>query len=181
MNTGHELFLHEMADMLSAEHQLVEALQKLADDSTNPQLKEAFTAHRKETKVQIERLTQCFELLGETPEKTECKGVKGLIEEKKAFMEENPSEDILDVFDIGAAIKTESYEICEYKSLISAAREMKHTKVALLLTANLKEEQAALKKMEAFHKSVKPEEMMTEDQEEASDRSSGSKRRKRAA
>ena len=63
-------------------------------------------------------------------------------------MEEDPEEDILDVFHIGAAIKTESYEICEYESLIDMAREMKHAKVAKLLGQNLKEENAALRKME---------------------------------
>jgi ferritin-like metal-binding protein YciE len=46
------------------------------------------------------------------------------------------------------------------------AREMKHTKVAQLLTQNLKEEKATLKKMEAFSEKVKPNEMMTEEQEQ---------------
>lgn len=173
MNTGHELFIHGLTDMLDCERQLVDALQALADDSTDSKLKEAFVAHRKETKGQIDRLTQCFELLGESPEETECKGIKGLIAEKKAFMAEDPADDILDVFDIGAAIKAESYEICEYKDLISAAREMKHTKVAQLLSANLKEEQAALKKMEGFEKTIKPREMMTEEQRASSARASG--------
>jgi ferritin-like metal-binding protein YciE len=79
-------------------------------------------------------------------------------------MEEDPAEDILDVFHIGAAIKTETYEICEYESLIDMAREMKHTKVAQLLSQNLKEENAALKKMEAFDKKIKPNEMMNQEQ-----------------
>jgi ferritin-like metal-binding protein YciE len=136
MQTGHELFVHGLTDMLDGERQLVEALQELSDDSSNDQLKKAFASHRKETERQIERLTQCFELLGETPEETECKGLRGLIEEKKAFMEEEPESDILDVFQVGAAIKAETYEICEYKSLIEMAGKMGHTKVARLLRVN---------------------------------------------
>src|SRR5205085_4945557 len=166
MQTAHDLFVHGMTDILDGEHQLVAALAELANDSTNDQLKRAFESHRKETEGQIERLNQCFELLGESPEHSECKGIKGLVEEKKAFMEEDPKDDILDIFDVGAAIKTETYEICEYKSLIQMAREMKHTKVAQLLAQNLKEERAALKKMEGFHKKLKPEEMMTEEQQQ---------------
>ncbi len=181
MQTGHELFLHGMSDILDGERQLVEALQELENDSTNPQLKKAFASHREETEGQVERLEQCFELLGETADDSQCAGIKGLIEEKKAFMEEDPSPDILDVFQVGAAIKTESYEICEYESLISMAREMKHTKVAQLLAQNLKEEQAALKKMEAFSKKLKPEEMMTEEQVEKAQAAAGKKRTKRAA
>jgi Mn-containing catalase len=181
MQTGHELFVHGLTDMLDGERQLVEALQELSDDSSNDQLKKAFASHRKETERQIERLTQCFELLGETPEDTECKGLKGLIAEKKAFMEEEPESDILDVFQVGAAIKAETYEICEYKSLIEMAGEMGHTKVARLLRENLAEERAALKKMEGFSKKLKPNEMMTAEQEERSQAASGKSTSKRAA
>ena len=182
MQTGHELFVHGMSDILDGERQLVEALQELENDSTSSQLKKAFASHRKETEQQVERLNQCFELVGESPKSSECKGIKGLVEEKKAFMEEDPAEDILDVFHVGAAIKTETYEICEYKSLIQMAREMKHTKVAQLLAQNLKEERAALKKMESFHKKLKPEEMMTEEQQQKAQASPAQIRRgKRAA
>jgi Mn-containing catalase len=181
MQTGHELFVHGLTDMLDGERQLVEALQELSDDSNNDQLKKAFASHRKETERQIERLTQCFELLGETPEETECKGLRGLIEEKKAFMEEEPESDILDVFQVGAAIKAETYEICEYKSLIEMAGKMGHTKVARLLRVNLAEERAALKKMEGFSKKLKPNELMTAEQEERSQAASGKSTSRRAA
>jgi ferritin-like metal-binding protein YciE len=181
MRTGHELFVHGLTDILDGERQLVEALQQLSDDSSNEQLKKAFERHRKETEGQIERLTQCFELLGETPEQTECKGIKGLVEEKKAFMEEDPEPDILDVFQVGAAMKAETYEICEYRSLLQLAREMKHTKVAQLLGETLKEERAALKKMEAFSTKIKPETMMTEEEGQKTRAASGKRNSKRAA
>jgi ferritin-like metal-binding protein YciE len=181
METGHELFIHGMNDMLDAERQLVEALQKLENDSSNSQLKKAFATHRQETEGQLERLQQCFELLGEEPEDNECKGIRGIIEEKKVFMEEDPSEDILDVFHVGAAAKAETYEICEYESLIDKAREMKHSKVAQLLRRNLKEEQATLRKMKGFSKEIKPEQLMSEEQEQKARAASGKSRRKRAA
>jgi ferritin-like metal-binding protein YciE len=179
MQTGHELFVHGLNDMMDCERQLVDALEELASDSSNPQLKKAFEQHRDETEGQIERLEQCFELLGEEQEETECHGIRGIVAEKKAFSEEDPSEDLIDVFDVGAAIKSETYEICEYKSLIDMAREMKHNKVAQLLNQNLREEQATLKKMESFHKKIKPEQMMSEEEEEqaaSSERSSSGRR-----
>lgn len=177
METGHELFIHGLTDMLDGERKLVEALQELAQDSTNQQLKKAFNSHRKETEGQIERLNECFQLLGENPENSECMGIKGLIEERKAFMEEDPEPDILDVFDVGAAIKAETYEICEYKSLIEMATEMGHTKVTRLLRENLKEERATLKKMEGFSKKIKPEDMMNEEQEQRAQAASGRSRK----
>ena len=169
MQTGHELFVHGLNDMMDAERQLVDALEELAGDSSRAELKKAFEQHRKETEGQIERLQQCFELLGEEAEQTECHGIRGIIAEKKAFAEEEPSEDLIDVFNVGAAIKAESYEICEYESLIDLAREMKHSKVAQLLNQNLKEEKATLKKMEGFSEKVQPNEMMSEEQEKIKD------------
>jgi ferritin-like metal-binding protein YciE len=181
MRTGHELFVHGLSDMMDAERQLVEALEENANDSSRAELKKAFEQHRKETEGQIERLQQCFELLGEEAEDTECHGIRGLIAEKKAFSEEDPSDDLIDVFNVGAAIKAESYEICEYESLIDMAREMKHTKVAQLLGQNLKEEKATLKKMERFSDRVKPNEMMTEEQRQKAVASAKTSGRKRAA
>jgi ferritin-like metal-binding protein YciE len=181
MQTGHELFVHGLNDMMDTEHQLVDALEELASDSSRADLTKAFEQHRKETEGQIERLQQCFQLLGEESEETECHGIRGLIAEKKAFSEENPSEDLTDIFNVGAAIKAESYEICEYESLIDMAREMKHTKVAQLLRQNLKEEKATLKKMEAFSEKVKPNEMMNEEQAAKTAANEKTSRRKRAA
>src|SRR5437763_7874633 len=181
MQAGHELFVHGLNDILDGERQLVEALRENANDSSRADLKKAFEQHRRETEGQVERLQQCFELLGEEQEKTECHGIRGLIEEKHAFAEEDPSEDLVDVFNVGAAIKVESYEICEYESLIDMAREMKHTKVAQLLGQNLKEEKATLKKMEGFSEKVKPAQMMNEEQRQKAPASSKSSRGRRAA
>ena len=166
METGHELFVHGLNDILDAEQQLVGALKELASDSSREDLKKAFESHRVETEDHVKRLQQCFELLNEAPEQTECLGLRGLIAEKKAFREENPSEDLVDVFNVGAGIKSETYEICEYESLIDMAKGMKHTQVAKLLSQNLREEQAALKKLEGFSKKVKPEQLMSPEEEE---------------
>ena len=65
--------------------------------------------------------------------------------------------------------------------IVDLAREMKHTKVAKLLSENLKEEKATLKKMEDFSEKVKPNEMMNEEQERKAASAAGSARRRRAA
>ncbi|HKR94998.1 MAG TPA: DUF892 family protein, partial [Candidatus Angelobacter sp.] len=99
MQTAHELFLHELADMLDAERKLVDALGEQAEEASNPQLQKAFASHQAQTEKQVQRLEQVFEQLGEQPQETECKGLKGLLEELETFKsEEEPAEDILDVF-----------------------------------------------------------------------------------
>ena len=166
METAHELFVHELQDMLDAEQQLVEALGKQAEESSRPDLQKAFQSHQAQTQKQVGRLQQVFESIGEEAEEVECKGIRGLIEEHDHFkQEEEPAEDIMDIFNVSAAEKVESYEICAYQSLISLAGQMGHTKAERLLNQNLKEEQQTLKKMQAFSKKLKPENMGMEDEE----------------
>jgi ferritin-like metal-binding protein YciE len=167
MQTAHELFLHELGDILNAERNLLDALQEQADAVTDEALQKAIIDHRAQTEKQVERIEQVFEDLDEEPEEAECKGVKGLVEEWKSFKdEENPSEDILNVVTISAAAKVESYEINAYESLIQMARDMDHTKAVKLLQQNLKEEQQTLKKMQSFAKKIKPEQSGMEAEEE---------------
>ena len=184
MQTAHEFFVHELKDMFDAEHQLLEALGKQAEESDRPELKKAFESHRAQTEKQVQRLEQAFESIGEEPEEAECAGIRGLIQEHENFKEEDPSKDLLDIFNVGAATKVERYEISSYESLIRLAGLMGHRKAVQLLNQNLKEEQQTLKKMEAFSKKLKPENMgMGEEEEEESGgrRQSGRGRSRRAA
>jgi ferritin-like metal-binding protein YciE len=184
MQTAHQLFLHELGDILNAERNLVDALAEQADSVTDEQLKKAIADHRAQTEKQVERLEQVFEDLGEEAEEAECKGVKGLVEEWKSFKEEeDPSDDILNVVTISAAAKVESYEINAYESLIQMAQDMDHTKAVKLLQQNLKEEQQTLKKMQSFAKKIKPELSGMEEEEvdsESEEQGSGRSRSKKS-
>ena len=172
MQTAHEFFVHDLKDMLDAENQLVEALGKQAEECSRPELKKAFQSHQAQTEKQVQRLEQAFQSIGEQAEDEECAGIRGLIEEHEKFKGEDPSPDLLDIFNVSAAEKVERYEIAAYEGLVRLARMMKHTKAAQLLSQNLKEEQATLKKMSAFSKKLKPERMGMPEEETRSSRSS---------
>lgn len=181
MHTAHELFLHELADILDAERKLVDALGEQAEQAGDSQLQKAFSTHQAQTEKQVQRLEQVFDGLGEQPQETECKGLKGLLEELDTFkQQQEPSEDILDVFSIGAASKVENYEICAYEALIQLAQDMGHTKAVKLLQQNLKEEEQTLKKMQGLAKKIKPEQSGMETEEEEA-RPAPSRRRPRRA
>ena len=79
----------------------------------------------------------------ETGEET-CPGIDGLLKEKKAFAQEKPSDDILDFYNLGAAQKTERYEITVYENLIEMAHALGQSAIVAQLEANLQEEEAAL-------------------------------------
>jgi ferritin-like metal-binding protein YciE len=144
-----DVLIDELRDMYSAENQLVKALPKLAKGAKSPKLKQLFTAHLQETKGQVERLKEIFAELGEKPTGQHCNGMEGVIEEGKDALAKDEEGASFDSGLIGAALRTEHYEIAGYQACISMATTLAMPKVARLLNANLKEELAAAAKITA--------------------------------
>ena len=140
-----ELLIEELQDLLHAENQLVAALPRMAEAAHNPKLSEAFNKHLVQTKAQVERLNQAFELLGEAAEPKPCRAMKGLIEEGQETIEEGAAKDEVaaDLALICAAQKVEHYEISGYGTAKTLARQIGAVEVATLLTHTLGEEESA--------------------------------------
>ena len=150
MHTIEELFEHELKDIYGAEHSLLDALEQMAGESADREIKKAYVQHRKETQGQIKRLDRIFKTLGQKPEPETCPGLEGLIKEKKVFMREKPSGELLEFYNIGAAQKVERYEITAYENLIDMAEKLGMSDAVELLEQNLQEEEAALNKLKAI-------------------------------
>jgi ferritin-like metal-binding protein YciE len=142
-----DVLLDELRDMYSAENQLVKALPKLAKGAKDANLKKLFTAHLEETKGQVERLKQVFEHLEEKPTGQHCNGMEGIVEEGKDALEKDEEGASFDSGLIGAALRTEHYEIAGYQASISMAKTLGMQDVIDLLTKNLNEEVAAAAKI----------------------------------
>jgi Mn-containing catalase len=138
-----EVLVDELRDLLSAESQLVKALPKMARAAGEPKLKQAFQKHLEETKGHVDRLKQAFELLGERPKATHCKGMEGLIAEGQEKIEESGEKEEVaaDLALIAAAQKVEHYEISGYGTARTLAEQLGNTKVARLLQQTLGEEE----------------------------------------
>lgn len=146
-----DLFEHELKDIYYAEHRLMEALEELASEAKDRGIKRAYTSHRRETQGQIRRLQKVFREFGEAPEPEKCPGIEGLLKEKQNFTKkERPSPEILEYYNLGAASKTERYEITAYESLIKIGTQLGMNKAVELLQQNLQEEQAALETLKSF-------------------------------
>jgi len=149
-----DVLLDELRDLYSAENQLVKALPKLARGAINPKLKHLFAAHLEETKGQVERLKKVFAELDEKPTGQHCNGMEGVIEEGADALEKDEEGASFDAGIIGAALRTEHYEIAGYEASIAMATTLGLTKVVRLLNQNLKEELAAAKKITAAGKPI---------------------------
>jgi ferritin-like metal-binding protein YciE len=142
-----EVLVDELRDMYSAENQLVVALPKLATGAKNKELKTLFTAHLQETKGQVERLKKVFEILDEKPTGEHCNGMEGVIEEGADALEKDEEGASFDSGIVGAALRTEHYEIAGYTATIAMAKTLGMSDVVALLTENLREEEMAAKKI----------------------------------
>lgn len=110
MDTLHDLLVHELQDLYSAENQLVEALPMMADAATDENLKKAFEEHLKQTEEHVKRLEKAGENLEVEVDGITCKAMDGLIKEGQEVLKEDPSE-VLDQALIGAAQRV---EMCYY-------------------------------------------------------------------
>jgi Mn-containing catalase len=139
----HEVLVEELRDLLHAEAQLVKALPKMAKAARDPKLKQAFQKHTEETKGQVERLKQAFDLLGEKPKAKPCRAMMGLVEEGQEQIEEGKDKEDLaaDLSLVTCAQKVEHYEISGYGTVRTIAEQLGLSKVAKLLSQTLAEEE----------------------------------------
>ncbi len=147
LNNLNDLFLHELKDVLDAEHQLVEALPKMADAAADPELALAFQEHLRHTERQVTRLESVFAALGEDPEPDTCEGMQGLIEEGTELMETDAEPSVRDAALIAAAQRVEHYEIAAYGTLRVWAATLGLNEAVELLEETLEEEKAADQKL----------------------------------
>ena len=143
MSSLKKLHVDELKDLYSAENQLVKALPKMAEAARFDQLRELFEQHLAETENQVERINECFELLGKTARTKPCKGMMGLVEEGQEIMTEGEKKEdaAADLSLIGAAQRVEHYEISAYTTAKNLAQQLRHSAVVALLSKSLAEEE----------------------------------------
>jgi Mn-containing catalase len=140
-----DLLVDELRDILHAEKQLLKALPKMAKAARFDRLRELFDVHLQETEQQVERINECFSLLGVTARAKPCKGMMGLVEEGQEVMEEGQAKEdaSADLALIGAAQRVEHYEISGYTTAKNLAQQLRHSAVVALLSQSLAEEENA--------------------------------------
>jgi ferritin-like metal-binding protein YciE len=119
----------------------------MAKAAHDAKLRDGFKAHLEETKGQVARIEQAFELLGTPARAKKCHGMEGLVEEGSAMMEEDGAAAVIDAGLVSAAQKVEHYEIAAYGTMVRYAQKLGLTQVARLLQQNLDEEKATDEKL----------------------------------
>ena len=93
----------------------------------------------------MKNVEQVFEKLGEEPTSEKCRGFEGLRAEHDA---RGTSPELVDSIDLGAAARTESYEIAAYEGLRRMAKALGEDDAVELPDENLRQEKDALRLVE---------------------------------
>lgn len=148
-----DLFVHTLRDIYYAEKQIVKALPEMIEKASDPQLKQGFQSHLRETENHVKRLDQVFKSLGQKAQGVDCPAIDGIIEEAEEVAGEVDDKSVLDAALIAAAQAVEHYEMTRYGTLIAWANQLGRRDCANLLEQTLEEEKAADKKLTAVAES----------------------------
>ena len=139
-----EFFKDQLADIYWAEKKLVKTLPKLEEAATTQQLKNAFSAHLKQTEQHVSRLENVFSMIGEEADAKKCVAMAGIVDEGEEIIDDTDEGTAQrDVGLIFAGQKAEHYEIATYGGLVQLARTLGLNDAAELMNTTLREEKEA--------------------------------------
>lgn len=143
-----QLLVTELQGMLYVERkQAEEVLPALKKEVESNELKQRFEHHLEETRRHVSNLERAFELLGENAKADKSHAIDGLVAQHDKVMKNIQSPHLRDVFDAGAAAKTEHLEIAAYESMITTAESLGEHEIVSLLEENLDQEKHTLQEL----------------------------------
>jgi ferritin-like metal-binding protein YciE len=143
LSSIHDVFAEQIADLYSAEQQLVEALPKLAGAASSDELRTAFQEHLEETRGHVQRLTEVLGSAGIGSPSETCEAMQGLIREGEKIVAAEGDPLAKDAALIAAAQRLEHYEIAAYGTAAALADILDLEAAKELLGQTLDEEESA--------------------------------------
>jgi ferritin-like metal-binding protein YciE len=145
-----DLFVHTLQDIYYAEQKITKALPKMIEKVSDPELKQGFQTHLGETKNQVKRLEQVFQMHGQPAKAVTCPAIDGIVDEADEILGDVREPEVVDAAALAAAQAVEHYEIARYGTLIAWARQLGRNDCAAVLQQTLEEEKATDKKLTAI-------------------------------
>ena len=143
-----DLLVKELQDLYDAENRIVEALPKMAEKASSPELRSGLNQHLEQTRGQIRRLDQIFDQLRDVDrEDGKCKGIEGIIKEGEDLLKKDAEPEVRDAGIIAGAQKVEHYEIASYGTVRTYAELLGRQDWARLLDQTADEEKETDQKL----------------------------------
>ncbi|MGC2820952.1 MAG: ferritin-like domain-containing protein [Candidatus Sulfotelmatobacter sp.] len=138
-----KLYIDQLQQLHSVETQITDALPKMIQSATEPQLKNALQTHLQETKGHLARLEQILNQATGSVDSKKSKGMAALITEGEDVIKDAADNSVRDAGIIAAAQKVEHYEMAAYGTVRTFAEILGHDAQAALLDQTLEEEKHA--------------------------------------
>lgn len=163
LTTLEDKFVYDLKAMYYIETELVETIKELAADAADDKLEKGFSEHRAETREHVNRLEAVFNELGIEPEARASPVFDGLLEERREFLQQTDNQELRDLFDLEAGIKTERMEISGYEGLLNLAKKIGYDDdITDPLEDNLSSEKSTLRELEGLTKGSKMKSMISQ-------------------
>lgn len=138
-----QLFIHGLKYVYDAEKQLTQALPKLAQASSAPELRQAFEKHLDETKEHVGRAEEVFKRMGQQPETLPNAVLEQMRTEADQMIANTDKSALRDAALIVAGNQVEHYEMAAYGSLRTFAQLLGNEDVVQILQLTLDDEKKA--------------------------------------
>jgi ferritin-like metal-binding protein YciE len=138
-----KLYVNQLEQLFDAETQITQALSKMIEAATEPELKQALQTHLQETRGHLARVDEILIQANGLVEPKRCKGIAALIAEGQDIIKDATDESVRDAGIIAAAQKVEHYEIAAYGTLRTFAEILGNEGHVVLLNQTLDEEKNA--------------------------------------
>lgn len=151
IDTVEDMFVHELQGVYHMERRLVDILDEMASNATNENISLGFADHRDETREHVERVEGVFQAMNVQPEERQCPIVEALDEERMTVENNTGNPELINLFYLGAGMKTERIELTAYDSLLAMADQLGlGNDVTDLLEANRKSEKRTLDELQTL-------------------------------
>jgi ferritin-like metal-binding protein YciE len=144
-----DLLLQQLSELLWIERKLFfEIIPAVHDGAQAPELQQALTAHREETRLHCVRVEEATRSIGAEPAAAASPPLDKLKEVHEEHAQQITHRVLRDVFHCAGVVRTEHYELACYDPAIQLARELGHKVCARRLEQNRGEDADALKRIE---------------------------------
>ena len=137
------LYISNLKKALDMEQKITDALPKMIEKSTDPDLISAFQAHLQETRGHVAKVSSLLRNATSEASTETCKVINGLTTEASDAIKDVTDPVVLNVALIGAAQQVEHHEIAVYGTLRTWANILGQTQDAAVLESILMEEENA--------------------------------------
>lgn len=140
LKTLHDVYVHELKDIYSAETQLIKALPNMANSASDNNLKKAFNNHVQQSEKHLELVAELLEDMDVKPGDVRCEGMAGLLKEGREVLDMAGDAAAKDAALISSAQRVEHYEMAAYGCARTYARLLGYGDAADTLQNILNEE-----------------------------------------